>query len=163
MVMIARLPNPTGTVMSSEELEAIYTVVSEHGAVLVVDEIYQGLIYANDGSTSAHFGDDMFVINSFSKYFGMTGWRIGWMVAPEAYVSAIDRLAQNIFYLDIESGSVRSDRGIFRQCIELMESRRVAFRERRDYLLPALARLGFNIACVPRGAFYLYADSSKLQ
>lgn len=162
MVMIATPSNPTGTVMSSEELEAIYTVVSEHGAVLVVDEIYQGLIYANDGSTALTFGDDMFVINSFSKYFGMTGWRIGWMVAPEAYVSAIDRLAQNIFISTSSLAQYAAIAAFSDECIELMESRRVAFRERRDYLLPALARLGFNIACVPQGAFYLYADSSKL-
>lgn len=96
-VMVATPSNPTGTVLSREELTAIYTAVKAHGGVLIVDEIYQGLIYGTAGTTALALGDDLFVINSFSKYFGMTGWRLGWMVAPLAYVSAIDRLAQNIF------------------------------------------------------------------
>lgn len=161
-VMVATPSNPTGTVLDAAELAAIHAVVRERGGVLIVDEIYQGLTYGKEGGTALALGDDLFVINSFSKYFGMTGWRVGWMVSPEAYVPAIDRLAQNIFistsslaqYAAIEAFSV--------ECSSLLESRRAAFKERRDYLLPALASLGFNIPCVPQGAFYLYTDCSEL-
>ena len=161
-VMVATPSNPTGTVLDAAELAAIHAVVRERGGVLIVDEIYQGLTYGKEGGTALALGDDLFVINSFSKYFGMTGWRVGWMVSPEAYVPAIDRLAQNIFistsslaqYAAIEAFSV--------ECSSLLETRRAAFKERRDYLLPALAGLGFNIPCVPQGAFYLYTDCSEL-
>lgn len=161
-VMVATPSNPTGTVLDAAELAAIHAVVRERGGVLIVDEIYQGLTYGKEGGTALALGDDLFVINSFSKYFGMTGWRVGWMVSPEAYVPAIDRLAQNIFistsslaqYAAIEAFSV--------ECSSLLETRRAAFKERRDYLLPALASLGFNIPCVPQGAFYLYTDCSEL-
>ncbi|MCB1879124.1 MAG: pyridoxal phosphate-dependent aminotransferase [Gammaproteobacteria bacterium] len=159
-VMVATPSNPTGTVLSREELTAIYTAVKAHGGVLIVDEIYQGLIYGTAGTTALALGDDLFVINSFSKYFGMTGWRLGWMVAPLAFVSAIDRLAQNIFISSSSLAQYAAIGAFSAECIELLEQRRAAFRERRDYLLPALTGIGFKIASVPQGAFYLYADCS---
>jgi len=161
-VMVATPSNPTGTLVSAEELAAIYTLTREHGAVLVVDEIYQGLVYGETGSTALSLGDDLFVINSFSKYFGMTGWRIGWMVAPEEYLAPVDRLAQNIFISTSSLAQYAAIAAFSAECIELMEHRRAAFKARRDYLLPALTGLGFDIACEPQGAFYLYADCSKL-
>lgn len=159
-VMVATPSNPTGTVLSSKELTAIYTAVKAHGGVLIVDEIYQGLIYGTAGTTALALGDDLFVINSFSKYFGMTGWRLGWMVAPLAYVSAIDRLAQNIFISSSSLAQYAAIGAFSAECTELLEQRRAAFRKRRDYLLPALTGIGFKIASVPQGAFYLYADCS---
>ncbi|MCP5428254.1 MAG: pyridoxal phosphate-dependent aminotransferase [Chromatiaceae bacterium] len=159
-VMVATPSNPTGTVLSREELTAIYTAVKAHGGVLIVDEIYQGLIYGTAGTTALALGDDLFVINSFSKYFGMTGWRLGWMVAPLAYVSAIDRLAQNIFISSSSLAQYAAIGAFSAECTELLEQRRAAFRKRRDYLLPALTGIGFKIASVPQGAFYLYADCS---
>ena len=159
-VMVATPSNPTGTVLSREELTAIYTAVKAHGGVLIVDEIYQGLIYGTTGTTALALGDDLFVINSFSKYFGMTGWRLGWMVAPLAYVSAIDRLAQNIFISSSSLAQYAAIGAFSAECTELLEQRRAAFRKRRDYLLPALTGIGFKIASVPQGAFYLYADCS---
>jgi len=161
-VMVASPSNPTGTLLPAGELEAIHAVVRAHGGILIVDEIYQGLIYEATGGTALSLGDDLFVINSFSKYFGMTGWRIGWMVAPESYVPAIDRLAQNIFISTSSLAQYAAIEAFSADCIKTMEQRRDAFKQRRDYLLSALSELGFNIACVPQGAFYLYADCSKL-
>ncbi len=161
-VMVASPSNPTGTLLPAGELEAIHAVVRAHGGILIVDEIYQGLIYEAAGGTALSLGDDLFVINSFSKYFGMTGWRIGWMVAPESYVPAIDRLAQNIFISTSSLAQYAAIEAFSADCIKTMEQRRDAFKQRRDYLLSALSDLGFNIACVPQGAFYLYADCSKL-
>ncbi|MCP3678208.1 MAG: pyridoxal phosphate-dependent aminotransferase [Deltaproteobacteria bacterium] len=161
-VMVASPSNPTGTLLPAGELEAIHAVVRAHGGILIVDEIYQGLIYEATGGTALSLGDDLFVINSFSKYFGMTGWRIGWMVAPESYVPAIDRLAQNIFISTSSLAQYAAIEAFSADCIKTMEQRRDAFKQRRDYLLSALSDLGFNIACVPQGAFYLYADCSEL-
>jgi len=161
-VMVASPSNPTGTLLPAGELEAIHAVVRAHGGILIVDEIYQGLIYEATGGSALSLGDDLFVINSFSKYFGMTGWRIGWMVAPESYVPAIDRLAQNIFISTSSLAQYAAIEAFSADCIKTMEQRRDAFKQRRDYLLSALSDLGFNIACVPQGAFYLYADCSKL-
>lgn len=161
-VMVATPSNPTGTVLPIDELAAIHAMVRKLGGVLIVDEIYQGLIYEEQEDTALKLGKDLFVINSFSKYFGMTGWRIGWMVVPEFYLSAIDRLAQNIFISTSSVAQYAALKAFSTDCIELLEQRRDSFRERRDYLLPRLIQLGFEIPCVPQGAFYLYADCSTL-
>ncbi len=161
-VMVATPSNPTGTLLSRRQLTAIHEVVRENGGTLIVDEIYQGLIYGEWGFSALELADDIFVINSFSKYFGMTGWRVGWLVAPISYVDAIDRLAQNIF---ISSSSVAQYAGLaafLPETLQVLEARRAAFQARRDFLLPAIRELGFTVAVEPRGAFYLYADCSAV-
>jgi len=159
-VMLASPANPTGTIVPDDEVARIAEVVRERGGVLIVDEIYHGLVYDGSVSTAAVHGDDIFIINSFSKYYGMTGWRVGWLVAPKAYIEPIDRLAQNIFIavgtpaqhaaLAALSAAVRPE----------LEQRRERFRERRDFLLPILREIGFTIPVTPQGAFYIYADCS---
>jgi aspartate/methionine/tyrosine aminotransferase len=159
-VMVATPSNPTGTLLTGDELRAIYRVVRERGGTLIVDEIYQGLIYDEAGDTALGIADDIFVINSFSKYFGMTGWRLGWLVAPGEFVDAIDRLAQNIF-LSAPTPAQHAALSAFSEETEaILEQRREEFRRRRDFLLPALSQIGFRFPVAPQGAFYLYGDCS---
>ena len=160
-VMVATPSNPTGTLLDHGQLADLYRAVSPRGARLIVDEIYQGLVYDIEPHTALSLSDELFVINSFSKYFGMTGWRLGWIVAPEAYVDAIDRLAQNIF-LAAPTLSQHAALAAFQpETLRILEQRRQAFKERRDFLLPALRGLGFEISATPQGAFYLYADCRR--
>ena len=161
-VMVASPSNPTGTLLDREELSEIHRVVRQRGGILIVDEIYQGLVYGHDSHTALSVADDLFVIDSFSKYFGMTGWRLGWMVAPEAYVSTVDRLAQNIFLSAPSPAQYAALEAFTPETLAITEQRRRAFQERRDYLLPALQDLGFRIPVEPQGAFYLYADCSTI-
>jgi aspartate/methionine/tyrosine aminotransferase len=158
--MIASPSNPTGTQVSFEAMSAIAERVRDHGGTLLVDEIYHGLSYGPAVRSALEIADDIFVINSFSKYFNMTGWRLGWLVAPHAYVRAIDKLAQNI-YLSAPTPSQRAALAAFEpQTLAILEARRSEFQARRDYLVPALRELGFSIGVVPDGAFYIYADCS---
>lgn len=161
-VMVASPANPTGTVLPREELRRIHQVVRARGGVLIVDEIYQGLIYELTPYSALDIADDIFVINSFSKYFGMTGWRLGWIVAPPAIVDHIDCLAQNIFLSCSAPAQYAALQAFSPGCLAIFEERRQAFRQRRDFLLPALQRIGFSIPVTPGGAFYLYADCSGL-
>ncbi len=161
-VLVASPSNPTGTLLSRLEMEKIYELVKSKGGILIVDEIYQELVYSGDSYTALDIGDDIFVINSFSKYFGMTGWRLGWLVAPEPYIDNIDCLAQNIFLSCSAPAQYAALQAFSPSCHQIMEERRLAFRERRDFLLPALTEIGFDIAVKPEGAFYLYANCSKL-
>jgi len=159
-VLLASPSNPTGTLVPSSEMRRIAETVRELGGVLVVDEIYNGLTYGVDAESALQCGPDVFVINSFSKYYGMTGWRLGWVVAPEAYVPALDKLAQNIF-LAASTPAQHAALAAFTPGVrQELERRRDIFRARRDYLLPALRELGFKIPVTPEGAFYLYADCS---
>lgn len=157
-VMVASPSNPTGTLLSPDELGAIQRAVRARGGILIVDEIYQGLVYGDDSATALAIADDLLVINSFSKYFGMTGWRLGWMVAPEPYVEAIERLAQNIFLSAPTMAQYAALAAFEPGTLAILEQRRQAFQERRDYLLPALRELGLVLGGTPQGAFYLYAD-----
>lgn len=159
-VLLASPSNPTGTLVPSEEMRRIAETVRELDGVLVVDEIYHGLTYGADAESALHCGHDVFVINSFSKYYGMTGWRLGWVVAPEAYVPALDKLAQNIFLAANTPAQHAALAAFTPEVKQELERRRGIFRERRDYLLPALRALGFKIPVTPEGAFYLYADCS---
>jgi aspartate/methionine/tyrosine aminotransferase len=159
-VLLASPSNPTGTLIPGDEMVEIIRVVAELGGVLIVDEIYHGLVYGEEAVTALSHSPDVFVVNSFSKYYGMTGWRLGWLVAPTIYVSSIDKLAQNIF---LASSTVAQHAALaaFSPVVQReLAQRRDIFRERRDYLLPALRELGFIIPVVPTGAFYLYADCS---
>jgi aspartate/methionine/tyrosine aminotransferase len=159
--MLASPSNPTGTIVKHDALQAMYAVTKKHGGHLIVDEIYHGLVYDEDITTALSMADDVFVINSFSKYFGMTGWRVGWLVAPEGYIDAIDRLAQNIFLAASTPAQYAALAAFKPETVEILEQRRAAFAERRDYLLPALRELGFDIPVTPQGAFYLYANCSR--
>jgi len=160
-VLVATPSNPTGTLLDSGQLAELWRAVSGRGARLIVDEIYQGLVYGIQPHTALSFSDEVFIINSFSKYFGMTGWRLGWIVAPEAYVEAIDRLAQNIFLAAPTLSQYAALAGFEPETLRILERRRQAFQERRDFLLPTLRELGFEIPASPQGAFYLYADCSR--
>jgi len=153
--------NPTGTLVDRDSLERMIACVGERGGRLIVDEIYHGLIYDDPVTTALALSDEVFVINSFSKYFGMTGWRIGWLVAPEAYVDAVDRLAQNIFLAAPTPAQHAALAAFAPETIAILEQRREEFRRRRDYLLPALRALGFDIPVTPQGAFYLYAGCGR--
>ena len=161
-VMVASPSNPTGTLMADAALKEIAAIAAVRGGVMIVDEIYHGLVYEGDYSTALKFSDQVFVINSFSKYFNMTGWRLGWMVVPEGYLRAFEKLSQNI-YLSSPTPSQHAAVAAFEpETIAVLEARRAEFKARRDYLLPALRELGFRIPVVPQGAFYIYADCSAL-
>jgi len=158
--LVASPANPTGTVLPAEALAALSTALRARGGHLVVDEIYHGLTYGLDAPSVLQVDDNAFVLNSFSKYFGMTGWRLGWLVAPPAAVPALEKLAQNL-YISASSIAQHAALACFsEEATAIFEQRRHAFQQRRDYLLPALRALGLRIDVEPQGAFYLYADVS---
>ncbi|MGE8247411.1 MAG: pyridoxal phosphate-dependent aminotransferase [Stenotrophomonas maltophilia] len=158
--LVASPANPTGTVLSAAQLSALSQSLKTRGGHLVVDEIYHGLTYGMDAASVLQVDDEAFVLNSFSKYYGMTGWRLGWLVAPPQAVRELEKLAQNL-YISASSIAQHAALACFEPgSIAIFEQRRAAFRERRDYLLPALRALGFRIEVEPEGAFYLYADVS---
>ena len=161
-VLIASPSNPTGTLVDDDEMQRLLQTVRRLGGVLIVDEIYQGLVYGEAGGTSLRFADDLFVINSFSKYFGMTGWRLGWLVAPQDFIDPLDRLAQNIFLSAPTLSQYAALNAFSPETLAILEQRRQAFEARRDFLLPALRQLGFTIPVTPQGAFYLYAGCGEL-
>ena len=160
-VLLASPSNPTGTLVPPDEMARIAQAVEERGGALIVDEIYHGLVYGEDAVTALSHSANLFVVNSFSKYYGMTGWRLGWLVAPVSYVPAIDKLAQN-FFLAASTPAQYAALAVFDAGVQQeLQRRRDIFRDRRDYLLPVLRDLGFEIPLVPQGAFYLYADCSR--
>jgi len=158
--LVASPANPTGTLLSRNELAGLSQALKARGGHLVVDEIYHGLTYGVEAASVLEVDDEAFVLNSFSKYFGMTGWRLGWLVAPQAAVADLEKLAQNL-YISAPSMAQHAALACFEpETLEILEARRHAFAARRDFLLPALRELGFTIAVEPEGAFYLYADIS---
>ena len=161
--LLASPSNPTGTVIEADELRAMIDYALGRGGTLIVDEIYHGLVYEREAPTALAFSDQVFVVNSFSKYFGMTGWRLGWLVAPPAYVQALERLQQNIYIAAPTPAQYAALAAFTPEAEAIFEARREAFRERRDFLLPALRDLGFDIPVTPDGAFYLYANCERLQ
>lgn len=170
-LLVASPANPTGTMIPPAVMAGLAACVSERGGALLVDEIYHGLTYAPkepplggncDVGTALALSDEVFVINSFSKYFGMTGWRLGWLVAPTRFVRDIEKLSQN-FFISPSTPAQHAALAAFKpETIAVLEARRTEFQARRDFLLPALRHLGFSIAAEPRGAFYLYANCSAL-
>ena len=160
-VLLASPSNPTGTSIERAEMQRIVQAVRERGGVCLVDEIYLGLSYDDAfGHSALEHGQDLIVINSFSKYFGMTGWRLGWLVLPEALVAPVEKLAQNL-YICASSVAQHAALACFEPAsLAEYERRRAAFRERRDFIVPALERLGFKVPVPPDGAFYVYADVS---
>ena len=160
--LVASPSNPTGTLIPPQQLEAMAEFAAQRGGTLIVDEIYHGLVYDGDAMTALATSENVFVINSFSKYFNMTGWRLGWLVAPAVYVREIDKLAQNIF-LAAPTPSQHAALAAFEpETVAILEARRQEFRARRDYLVPALRKLGFDIPHTPQGAFYIYAGCGAL-
>ena len=159
--MVATPSNPTGTILPKQQLTSLSELVERKQGRLIVDEIYQGLVYENKDYTALEISDECFVINSFSKYFGMTGWRIGWMVVPEFYVDAIDRIAQNIFLAPPTISQYAALTALTAETQVILDARRDEFKKRRDFLLPALEQLGFDIAVKPQGAFYIYANCER--
>lgn len=164
-VLIASPSNPTGTTVAPEEMRAIAAAVARLSGRLIVDEIYLGLSYGGEPesvlSLAGPHADDLFVVSSFSKYFNMTGWRLGWVVAPQRHVRDLEKIAQNL-YISPPTLSQRAALACFLpETLALLETRRRAFRDRRDYLVPALRELGFGIPVMPSGGFFVYADSSR--
>jgi len=160
-VLLASPANPTGTVITPEALAAIITMIEARGGRLIMDEIYHGLIYGAPVQTALAYSDRVLVINSFSKYYGMTGWRLGWLVAPEDYVDAVEKLAQNLFLAASTPAQYAALAAFTPATAAIFEARRREFLARRDFLLPALRELGFHIPVTPDGAFYLYADCGR--
>ena len=160
--LIATPSNPTGTVIDTAALAALAGDVERRRGVLLVDEIYHGLVYEGSVATALTLPGDVFVINSFSKYFNMTGWRLGWMVAPEAYLPAIDRLSQNVYLSAPTPAQHAALAALEPETLAVLDARRDEFRARRDFLVPALRRLGFGIPHRPEGAFYVYANCAAL-
>ncbi len=161
-VLLASPSNPTGTSIHPDELRAIHQEVKQRGGVTLIDEIYLGLSYdAQFGQTALALDEDIISINSFSKYFNMTGWRLGWLVVPDALVPVVERLAQNLF---ICASTVAQHAAL--ACFEdasiaEYERRRTEFKTRRDYFVPALNALGLNVPVMPDGAFYAWADCTN--
>lgn len=157
-VMLASPSNPTGTSVDPATLQAIVETVRARGGVTIVDEIYLGLSYDGDARTALALGDDVLVVNSFSKYFGMTGWRLGWLVLPEALVPAVEKLAQN-FYICASSIAQHAALACFEpETLALCEARRARMQARRDFIVPALDALGLPVPVRPDGAFYAWFD-----
>jgi len=165
-VIVASPSNPTGTSMTPAQTEGVVAAVRARGGFSIVDEIYQGLFYGEkegDRATSAlSFGDDVITVNSFSKYFSMTGWRLGWLVLPESLVPAVEKLAQNLFICAPAIAQHAALAAFHDDAIAIFEERRREFRRRRDFLVPALRDLGFQVPVLPDGAFYVYADITQV-
>jgi len=159
-VLIASPSNPTGTGIAADELARIHDWCSAQGVALIVDEIYLALTHDGEEHTAARW-DDVFVINSFSKYFLMTGWRLGWLTAPAWAMPALERLAQNLFLAASTPAQHAALAAFLPATLAQLEARKAELRARRDFLLPALCERGFAIPVTPQGAFYLYADCSR--
>ena len=159
-VLIASPSNPTGTVIPVDELTRIHDWCRTKGVALIVDEIYLALTYDGTEHSAARW-NDVFVINSFSKYFLMTGWRLGWLVAPDWAMPALERLAQNLFLAASTPAQHAALAAFSPATLDMLEARKNELRARRDFLLPALRERGFDIPVTPQGAFYLYADCSR--
>jgi len=160
--LLASPANPTGTLIDDDVLATIADFVRQKGGQLVVDEIYHGLSYERDAATALQFGEDIFVVQSFSKYFNMTGWRLGWLVVPERFSRDIEKLAQNLFISPSTPAQHAALAAFAPATLSLLEERRREFQRRRDFLAPALEKLGFLQAARPEGAFYIYANCSEL-
>ncbi len=161
-VLAATPANPTGTTIAPAELASMVTTTRDRGGVAYVDEIYGELIFDQPASTVLSASDDVFVVNSCSKTFGMTGWRVGWLVCPDWALDAVEALAQNL-YIAPPTPSQRAARAAFSPEVwAIVADRRAQFRARRDLLVDGLVTLGFKVPVLPSGAFYVYADCSAV-
>ena len=160
-VLLASPSNPTGTSIDPAEMGRIVDVVRAHGGFTLVDEIYLGLSFDERyGHSALMHGDDVVSINSFSKYFSMTGWRLGWLVVPDALVAPIEKLAQNLYICPSTLAQHAALACFEPESIAEYERRRDEFRARRDFLVPALNAIGLTVPVMPDGAFYAWADCS---
>ncbi len=162
-VLLASPSNPTGTSIDPAEMRRICDAVRRRGGVCVVDEIYLGLSYDEAFGHSAlgvcdNAGEHVVVVNSFSKYFSMTGWRLGWLVLPDALVEPVERLAQNLYICPSTIAQHAALACFDAESMAEYERRRAEFRARRDLVVPALNALGLTVPVLPDGAFYAYAD-----
>jgi aspartate/methionine/tyrosine aminotransferase len=149
--------NPTGTAIERMELEKIARFVAARGGVLIVDEIYQGLVYGEEPSTALGLPGEVAIVNSFSKYFCMTGWRLGWVVLPQRRMREFEKLAQHLFICAPAIAQHAALACFLPATLMILEQRRIEFGHRRDFLVPALARAGLEVPARPTGAFYVYA------
>lgn len=158
-VLLASPSNPTGTSIAPDELARIHEVVRSKDGLTIIDEIYLGLSHDEAyGHSALALGEDIISINSFSKYFNMTGWRLGWMVVPEAMVPVVERVAQNLFICASTVSQYAALACFEPESIAEYERRRAEFKARRDYFIPALEALGLSVPVKPDGAFYAWAD-----
>ncbi|NMM08458.1 pyridoxal phosphate-dependent aminotransferase [Polaromonas sp.] len=162
-VLLASPSNPTGTSIAPEELQRIHEFVHSRGGITLIDEIYLGLSYEEHFGHSAlampgELGQSVISVNSFSKYFNMTGWRLGWLVVPEALTPVIERIAQNLFICASTVAQHAALACFEPDSLQEYERRRAEFKARRDYFIPELNRLGLRVPVMPDGAFYAYAD-----
>ncbi|MFT7773225.1 pyridoxal phosphate-dependent aminotransferase [Roseateles sp.] len=161
-VLLASPSNPTGTSIAPEVLADIAGFVRGRGGVTVVDEIYLPLSFESHfGQSALALGDDIVSVNSFSKYFGMTGWRLGWLVLPPALVPAIERLAQNLYICPSTLSQLAALACFEPASIAEFERRRAVLKQRRDFIVPALNALGLTVPVPPDGAFYAWMDISR--
>lgn len=161
-VLLASPSNPTGTSIHPEELRRIHALVQERGGITLLDEIYLGLSYDDTfGHTALAIDDQVVSINSFSKYFNMTGWRLGWMVVPDAIVPAVERLAQNLFICPSTVAQHAALACFEPESIAEYERRRGEFKARRDWFIPQLQAMGLAVPVLPDGAFYAWADCGE--
>jgi aspartate/methionine/tyrosine aminotransferase len=161
-VLLASPSNPTGTSIHPDELRRIHAFVQSRGGITLLDEIYLGLSYEDTfGHTGLAIDDQVVSINSFSKYFNMTGWRLGWMVVPEALVPAVERLAQNLFICPSTVAQHAALACFEPESIAEYERRRAEFKARRDWFIPQLQAMGLQVPVMPDGAFYAWADCSE--
>ena len=158
-VLLASPSNPTGTSVAAAELARIHNIVNNHGGISLVDEIYLGLSFeAAFGQTALAIDDQIISINSFSKYFNMTGWRLGWMVVPDDLVPVMERLAQNLFICPSSIAQHAALACFEPDSLAIYEERREAFKQRRDQFIPQLNAMGLTVPVMPDGAFYAWAD-----
>ena len=162
-VLLASPSNPTGTSIHPDEMRRIHNFVQKQGGITLIDEIYLGLSHDDTyGQTALVLDDQVISINSFSKYFNMTGWRLGWLVVPKALAPVIERIAQNLFICPSTVTQHAAMACFEAASIAEYEQRRAEFKARRDYFIPALQELGFDVPVMPDGAFYAWADCSKI-
>jgi len=160
-ILVASPSNPTGTSVAPDVLAQLVAAVGRKNGFVISDEIYQGLSYDGPPASALQLSDEVLVINSFSKYFSMTGWRLGWIVAPAALVPVLEKLAQNLYICPSTIAQHAALACFDDAALAVYEDRRAEFRRRRDFLVPALRSLGFGVPVVPDGAFYIYADVSR--
>ncbi|WP_455376715.1 aminotransferase class I/II-fold pyridoxal phosphate-dependent enzyme [Kaarinaea lacus] len=161
-IMLASPSNPTGTLLSQQQLQDWIEYSANKKVSLLVDEIYQGLVYGKQSTSIATQTNTAFIINSFSKYFCMTGWRLGWLVVPAGYEYDVDKLAQNIYLAPSTISQYAALAAFDEDTTAELEQHRLEFQRRRDFMIEAVADLGFNLMATPEGAFYLYADCRQL-
>ncbi|MEQ8899891.1 MAG: aminotransferase class I/II-fold pyridoxal phosphate-dependent enzyme [Roseovarius sp.] len=159
-LLVASPANPTGTMLGREALGALIGATQAAGASFISDEIYHGIEYEAKAVSALEITDDCYVINSFSKYFSMTGWRVGWMVVPEDHIRTVERLAQNLFICPPHASQVAALAAM--ECHEELEANMAVYRTNRALMLEGLPRAGFDRIAPPDGAFYVYADVSHL-